>query len=195
MFLNISDSLMAILPSENPSIVNTSQMAGSLQYHIDIAKNQFYFDVFALVIMQLFDCHQIWFSCQSPCCSEMKMNIVDAQNACLSGGVAIGAIADFMLQPYGAIIIGSAAGILSTLGYQIVQVIHDVFILIGVYKLFFLNAHLSRGMCAQPLPRSPHRHAPSFSKCTHLSRDTRAYTFSGTPHTRARFLNFSSMHT
>ena len=34
----------------------------------------------------------------------MKMNIVDAQNACLAGGVAVGAIADMSLQPYGAII-------------------------------------------------------------------------------------------
>ena len=54
--------------------------------------------------------------------SEMKMNIVDAQNACLSGGVAVGAIADLSLQPYGAVVIGSAVGILSTVGYQLVQV-------------------------------------------------------------------------
>ena len=54
--------------------------------------------------------------------SDMKMNIVDAQNACLSGGVAVGAIAHFMMQPYGAILIGSAAGIISTVGYQIIQV-------------------------------------------------------------------------
>ena len=50
------------------------------------------------------------------------MNIVDAQNACLSGGVAVGAIADLMLQPYGALLIGSFAGMISTVGYQIVQV-------------------------------------------------------------------------
>ena len=55
--------------------------------------------------------------------SQKKMNIVDAQNASLSGGVAVGAIAHLMLQPYGALLIGSAAGILSTVGYQIIQVI------------------------------------------------------------------------
>ena len=54
--------------------------------------------------------------------SEMKMNIVDAQNACLAGGVAVGAIADLSLQPYGAVVIGSAVGILSTVGYQVIQV-------------------------------------------------------------------------
>ena len=52
----------------------------------------------------------------------MKMNIVDAQNACLSGGVAVVAIADLSLQPYGAVVIGSVAGILSTIGYQVIQV-------------------------------------------------------------------------
>ena len=55
-------------------------------------------------------------------CSEMKMNVVDAQNACLSGGVAVGAIAHLMLEPYGALLIGSAAGIISTVGYQKIQV-------------------------------------------------------------------------
>ena len=54
--------------------------------------------------------------------SEMKMNIVDAQNACLSGGVAVGAIADLSLQPYGAVVIGSVVGIISTVGYQVIQV-------------------------------------------------------------------------
>ena len=53
--------------------------------------------------------------------SEMKMNIVDAQNACLSGGVAVGAIADLVLQPYGVLIIGSVAGMISTIGYQLIQ--------------------------------------------------------------------------
>ena len=51
----------------------------------------------------------------------MKMNIVDAQNACLSGGVAVGAIADLVLQPYGVLIIGSVAGMISTIGYQLIQ--------------------------------------------------------------------------
>ena len=50
------------------------------------------------------------------------MNIVDAQNAALSGGVAVGAISHLMLQPYGAILIGSVSGIISTVGYQIIQV-------------------------------------------------------------------------
>lgn len=44
------------------------------------------------------------------------------QNATLAGGVAIGATADLMLHPYGALLIGSIAGMLSVLGFQHVSV-------------------------------------------------------------------------
>jgi len=40
------------------------------------------------------------------------------QNATLAGGVAVGATADMMLTPVGALIVGSFAGILSTWGYS-----------------------------------------------------------------------------
>ena len=40
----------------------------------------------------------------------------------MSGGVAVGAVADLMIQPYGAMIAGSLAGMISTFGYQVVQV-------------------------------------------------------------------------
>ena len=40
------------------------------------------------------------------------------QNATLAGGVAIGAVADMIILPGWAVIIGSFAGILSTLGFQ-----------------------------------------------------------------------------
>lgn len=43
------------------------------------------------------------------------------QNATLAGGVAIGTAANMMVQPYGALIIGTGAGILSTVGYQFIQ--------------------------------------------------------------------------
>lgn len=51
-----------------------------------------------------------------------KFNMVHVQNATLAGGVAVGAVADLMVRPYGALIIGSLAGILSTLGYAYVTV-------------------------------------------------------------------------
>ncbi len=47
--------------------------------------------------------------------------MVDIQNATLSGGVAVGAIADLMIQPYGAFFAGTCVGAVSTLGYRILQ--------------------------------------------------------------------------
>ncbi len=49
---------------------------------------------------------------------KKKLNMVHIQNATLSGGVAIGAIADMAIHPYAAAIVGSAAGVISTLGFQ-----------------------------------------------------------------------------
>ena len=55
--------------------------------------------------------------------SGNKFDAVDFQNATLSGGVAVGAIADLMIQPGGAFIAGSLCGAISTLGYRILQVL------------------------------------------------------------------------
>merc|ERR1712110_528459 len=45
----------------------------------------------------------------------------DIQNAVLAGGVVVGASADMVLQPYGAFLAGSAAGVLSTIGYKTIS--------------------------------------------------------------------------
>uniref|UniRef100_A0A1B6EAQ8 Ammonium transporter AmtB-like domain-containing protein n=1 Tax=Clastoptera arizonana TaxID=38151 RepID=A0A1B6EAQ8_9HEMI len=50
-----------------------------------------------------------------------KFNMVHIQNSTLAGGVAIGTVADLMIQPYGAVLVGSLAGILSVLGYKYLQ--------------------------------------------------------------------------
>ena len=54
--------------------------------------------------------------------SGQKFDMVDIQNATLSGGVAVGAVADLMIHPYGAFIAGTVTGIISCLGYRVLQV-------------------------------------------------------------------------
>ncbi|XP_075049002.1 ammonium transporter Rh type B-B-like [Mixophyes fleayi] len=49
---------------------------------------------------------------------EGKLDMVHIQNAALAGGVAVGTAAEMMLTPFGAMIAGSLAGIVSTLGYK-----------------------------------------------------------------------------
>ena len=48
---------------------------------------------------------------------EQKFSMVDIQNASIAGGVALGAIADLMPYPVGAIILGTVAGWLSVYGF------------------------------------------------------------------------------
>ncbi|KAK6645355.1 hypothetical protein RUM43_001631 [Polyplax serrata] len=50
-----------------------------------------------------------------------KFDMVHVQNATLAGGVCVGTSVNLMIQPYGALLIGSLAGILTTLGYQFLQ--------------------------------------------------------------------------
>ena len=51
-----------------------------------------------------------------------RFQVVDIQNATLSGGVAVGAIADLMLGPGGAFLMGTITGIVSAFGYRKLQV-------------------------------------------------------------------------
>ncbi|KAL3885819.1 hypothetical protein ACJMK2_025855 [Sinanodonta woodiana] len=50
-----------------------------------------------------------------------KFEMVHVQNATLAGGVAAGTSAHMVLQPWGALLLGLAAGMLSTLGFHFVQ--------------------------------------------------------------------------
>ncbi|KAM4592731.1 ammonium transporter Rh type C 2-like [Odontesthes bonariensis] len=49
-----------------------------------------------------------------------KLDMVHIQNASLAGGVAMGTAAEFMITPYGALIVGFCMGIVSTCGYLFV---------------------------------------------------------------------------
>ncbi|MCJ8743831.1 hypothetical protein PDJAM_G00098840 [Pangasius djambal] len=47
-----------------------------------------------------------------------KLDMVHIQNATLAGGVAVGTCADMSIAPFGAMLIGVIAGIISTLGFK-----------------------------------------------------------------------------
>lgn len=50
-----------------------------------------------------------------------KFRMVEIQNSTLAGGVAVGAIANMHIEPWGAILIGGIAGTVSVVGYQVLQ--------------------------------------------------------------------------
>ncbi|XP_039994101.1 ammonium transporter Rh type C 2 [Xiphias gladius] len=50
-----------------------------------------------------------------------KLDMVHIQNATLAGGVAMGTAAEFMITPYGSLIVGFCSGIISTFGYLFVS--------------------------------------------------------------------------
>ena len=49
---------------------------------------------------------------------KRKLSMVHVQNATLAGGVAVGTVANMIIQPWGALLIGILAGIISVLGYS-----------------------------------------------------------------------------
>lgn len=67
---------------------------------------------------------------------------VHIQNATLAGGVAVGTAAEFMLMPYGSLIVGFCCGVISTLGYVYVTVSYlSHFLCLDVFlNLLFIGA-------------------------------------------------------
>ncbi|NP_001254575.1 ammonium transporter Rh type C [Gasterosteus aculeatus] len=68
-----------------------------------------------------------------------KLDMVHIQNATLAGGVAMGTAAEFMITPYGALIVGFCTGIISTFGYLFVSPFMEKYLKIqdtcGVHNL------------------------------------------------------------
>jgi len=63
-------------------------------------------------------CCVVSFAMSSLVSKENKFDMVHIQNSTLAGGVAIGTAADMMIHPFGAMIVGSIAGVVSVLGYR-----------------------------------------------------------------------------
>ncbi|XP_044729708.1 ammonium transporter Rh type A [Chrysoperla carnea] len=53
--------------------------------------------------------------------TERRFAMAHVQNATLAGGVAVGTVANLMIQPYGALLIGYAAGTLCVVGFHYIQ--------------------------------------------------------------------------
>ena len=51
--------------------------------------------------------------------------MVHIQNSTLAGGVAVGTSANLMLEPFGAVLVGVAAGAISVAGYEKITVSRD----------------------------------------------------------------------
>lgn len=76
-----------------------------------------------------------------------KFNMVHAQNATLAGGVAIGSVCNVILAPYGALLTGSIAGLVCTLGFKYSQLflarrlrLHDT---CGIHYLHAISGLIS----------------------------------------------------
>ncbi|ELT93531.1 hypothetical protein CAPTEDRAFT_104921 [Capitella teleta] len=63
-------------------------------------------------------CCVVTFAISSLTDAKGHWDMVHIQNATLAGGVAVGTSADMMLHPFGALMVGSVAGMISTLGYK-----------------------------------------------------------------------------
>ena len=65
------------------------------------------------------------------------------QNATLAGGVAIGACADLMVQPWAALLVGTIAGTISVYGFDEITVSSIYFFkTFEIFFIYLLNAYL-----------------------------------------------------
>lgn len=53
---------------------------------------------------------------------DRKFDMVHVQNSTLAGGVAVGSVVNLMLRPWGALLIGSLAAVISVIGYVFISV-------------------------------------------------------------------------
>jgi len=56
------------------------------------------------------------------CADDMVCSQAHIQNATLAGGVAVGTACSMMMSPWGALLVGSIAGLISTFGFAYVSV-------------------------------------------------------------------------
>jgi ammonium transporter Rh len=64
-----------------------------------------------------------------------KLNVLHVQHATIAGGIAIGSVVDLNVQVYIALIVGSIAGFLSTVGYQYIDVSIKILFILRIVSL------------------------------------------------------------
>ncbi|XP_059500071.1 ammonium transporter Rh type B-like [Stegostoma tigrinum] len=97
-------------PSFNSAVTNL----GSAQHRT--ALNTYY---------SLAACTLATFAVSSLVNQEGKLDMVHIQNAALAGGVALGTAGEMAIMPYGSMMVGLIAGIISTLGFKFLTPILD----------------------------------------------------------------------
>ena len=69
-----------------------------------------------------------------------KLNVLHVQHATIAGGIAIGSVADLDIQIYIALIAGALAGLLTTIGYQYIDVSRKIiFFFLFKSNVLFIN--------------------------------------------------------
>nr|CAD7458619.1 unnamed protein product [Timema tahoe] len=71
--------------------------------------------------LSLASCCVMAFATSAVVNKDNKFDMVHIQNSTLAGGVAVGTVCDLMIQPFGAVLIGMLAGVVSVLGYRFLQ--------------------------------------------------------------------------
>ena len=87
---------------------------------------------------------------------DRKLDMVHVQNATLAGGVAVGTVANMIIQPWGALLIGTLAGIISVLGYTYLTpflnntlIIHDTCGVNNLHGMPALLAGFAGAICSR----------------------------------------------
>lgn len=123
-------------------------------------------------ILSLAACTVVTFAVSAITSKKNKLDMAHIQNATLAGGVAVGASANLMIHPFGAMLAGTVAGIISVVGFKYIQPalqrvfkIHDT---CGVHNLHgmpgILGALISAIVCCVA---SPEVYQDSFKEIFH----------------------------
>eukprot|EP01136_Pigoraptor_vietnamica_P029619 Opistho-1_new@87923 len=76
-------------------------------------------------VISLCACCVVAFACTTVLRPSKKFEMVDIQNATLAGGVAVGAVADMYIRPFGAALVGASAGVVSSVGFALLMPLLD----------------------------------------------------------------------